>query len=84
MFNSNVFDATKRVFHKHNLSSSEQEKTNITSHPPHILNKTFTKGRFQKKEKLMEFSLKGPDPGSQPLNGKKNKTWSKNALNHLK
>ena len=42
MFNSNVFDATKRVFHKHNLSSSEQEKTNITSHPTHILNNTFT------------------------------------------
>ena len=70
MFNSNVFDATKRVFHKHNVSSSEQEKTNITSHPPHILNNTFTKGRFQKK-KLMEFSIKGPDPASQHLNGKK-------------
>ena len=43
MLNSNVFEATKRVFqvfHKHDLSSSEQEKTNITSHPPHILNKT--------------------------------------------
>ena len=34
------------------------------------------------KKKLMEFSIKGPDPPSQPLNGKK--TWSKNALNHLK
>ena len=36
----------------------------------------------KKKKKLMEFSIKGPDPPSQPLNGKK--TWSKNALNHLK
>ena len=34
------------------------------------------------KKKLMEFSIKGPDPASQHLNGKK--TWSKNALNHLK
>ena len=25
------------------------------------------------KKKLMEFSIKGPDPASQPLNGKKNK-----------
>ena len=24
-----------------------------------------------KKKKLMEFSIKGPDPASQPLNGKK-------------
>ena len=31
------------------------------------------KGRFQKKKKkkLMEFSIKGPDPASQHLNGKK-------------
>ena len=27
----------------------------------------------KKKKKLMEFSIKGPDPASQPLNGKKNK-----------
>ena len=26
---------------------------------------------FKKKKKLMEFSIKGPDPASQPLNGKK-------------
>ena len=30
------------------------------------------KGQFQKK-KLMEFSIKGPDPASQPLNVKINK-----------
>ena len=38
-----------------------------------------------KKKKLMEFSIKGPDPASQHLNEKKNnKTRSKNTLNHLK
>ena len=26
---------------------------------------------FKKKKKLMEFSIKGPDPASQPLNKKK-------------
>ena len=31
---------------------------------------SLAKGRFQKKKKkLMEFSIKGPDPASQPLNG---------------
>ena len=30
-------------------------------------------GFKKKKKKLMEFSNKGPDPASQPLNGKKNK-----------
>ena len=40
-----------------------------------LLNKIYThNGRFQKKKKkLMEFSIKGPDPASQHLNGKKNK-----------
>ena len=38
-----------------------------------FLKKMAAKGRFQKKKKkLMEFSIKGPDPASQPLNGKKN------------
>ena len=34
-----------------------------------------TLGTVSKKEKkkLMEFSIKGPDPASQHLNGKKNK-----------
>ena len=30
-------------------------------------------GFKKKKKKLMEFSIKGPDPASQHLNGKKNK-----------
>ena len=61
MLNSNVFEATKRcfqVFHKHDLSSSEQEKTNITSHPPHILIKMFTKrthGIFRQSVSLIQF-----------------------------
>ena len=39
----------------------------------------------KKEKKLLEFSIKGPDPASQHLNEKKTKkTWSKNALNHLK
>ena len=28
-------------------------------------------GFKKRKKKLMEFSIKGPDPASQPLNGKK-------------
>ena len=33
-----------------------------------------SKGRFKKKKKkLMEFSIKGPDPARQHLNGKRNK-----------
>ena len=39
--------------------------TEVETHPG-------TKGQFQKK-KLMEFSIKGPDPASQHHNGKKNK-----------
>ena len=35
-----------------------------------------------KKKKIMEFSIKGPDPPTPPLHGKK--TWSNNALNHPK
>ena len=39
-------------------------------------------GRFKKK--LMEFCINGPDPASQHPEKKTKKTWSKNALNHLK
>ena len=41
-------------------------------------------GFKKKKKKLMEFSIKGPDPPSQHPKWKKKKRWSKNALNHLK
>ena len=34
---------------------------------------TLSKGRFQKKKRLMEFSIKGPDPASQHPYWKKNK-----------
>ena len=33
----------------------------------------FVRDGFKKKKKLMEFSIKGPDPASQHLNEKKNK-----------
>ena len=36
----------------------------------------FPLGVASKKKKLMEFSMKGPDPATHPLNGKK--TLSKN------
>ena len=60
-------------------ASSKKEKKKVVKIVVHL--GTVSK---KKKKKLMEFSIKGPDPASQPLNGKKNKTCSKNALNHLK
>ena len=41
-----------------------QGKANKTKH---------VRDGFKKKRNLMEFSIKGPDPASQHLNGKKNK-----------
>ena len=37
----------------------------------YIKNKLVMDGFKNKKKKLMEFSIKGPDPASQHLNGKK-------------
>ena len=52
--------------------SSNQHRLSIDQEDPQKLNYQATVSEKKEKKRLMEFFIKGPDPASQHLNGKKN------------